>query len=202
MNFSIELAPNWKRGLTLNHPVMIVTPSWDSSPVGAIVTPPLTARLRARAADPRVIDLPGGFLLNSRAANPGVSQFVEQHQRAWEKSVTPIIVALAAQAADDWAKLAARLERGPGVSGIELHLNPVVDAVTAIQQTRAATDLPILAKLDLENARAIVRACLDAGANALVISRAPRGARVIEGKIWRGRMYGPFVQPMVLNALN
>ena len=202
MTTFIELAPNWKRSLTLNHPVMLVTRQWNASPFGALVTPPLTARSRAAAPNPRVIEIPGGFLFRNGAANPGVSRFIEKYKEAWAKNSAPIIVALAAQTENDWASLAARLERVEGVGGIELHLNPTVDAARAIKRVRALTDLPILAKLDLENARAIASLCVDAGANALVIGRAPRGARMVAGRIWHGRIYGAFIRPIVLDMVN
>ncbi len=198
----IELAPNWKRGLALKHPLMIVAHVWDAAPLGALVTPPLTARPRAGAPLPRVIEFPGGFLLRTGAANPGVSAFTEQHRLAWRKSDAPIIVALAAQAAGEWHAIAARLARVDGVGGVELHLNPGLDTVKAIRRTRAATDLPILAKLDLENARAIASECVAAGANALVVGRAPRGAAMRAGRLWRGRMYGAFVTPFALQVLS
>ena len=152
MPTSIELAPNWKRSITLAHPLMLAAGGYTCEPAqgcGAFVTLPTTLSPRAGAPLPRVIEIPGGFLLRTGAANPGLAQVLREHRRAWERSPIPVIVALAAQGARDWADMAAQLERVPGVGGVELHFNPTLDATGAIRATRAATELPILANLHL-----------------------------------------------------
>ena len=199
----IELAPNWKRSLTLAHPLIQATGGFvaESESIGACVTLPITLHARAHAPHPRVVEVPGGVLINTSAANPGLAFVLREFTRAWAKSSVPIIVAFAAQSTRDWAEMAARLERIEGVGGIELHLNPTLDARDLMRATRAATELPILAQLDLDNARAIARDCIAAGANALVIARAPRGMAIVNGKTWHGRLYAPTVKPIALNAL-
>ncbi len=207
----IELAPNYKRSLTISNPLILAAGGFDpnlaqvhvppSQGFGAFVTLPLTRRAHAGAAQPRVIDIPSGALIRTGAANPGLNNVLRDYRRAWTKSAIPIIVALASQGARDWTEMAKELERVEGVSGIELHFNPMLDAVDAIRAVRAATELPILAKLDLDNAYEIAPRCVSAGANALVIARPPRVARMVEGKMWYGRMYAPSVQPMALRAV-
>ncbi len=198
---SIELAPNCKRSLTLASPLILATGSMDSTDIGALVTYPLTLAPRSGGRSPRVVEVPGGFMLRTGAANPGLAHVLREYGRAWAASPCPIIVAFAAQAESRWAEMAARLERVPGVGGIELHLNPTMDAVGTIRATRAATDLAILAKLDLDNAREIAAGCIQAGANALVIGRAPRGMAFVDGRAWYGRLYSPAVQPIVLGVV-
>ncbi len=197
----IELAPNWKRSLTLTHPLMVATASVPETRVGAIITLPLTRHARRGAPPPRVVEIPGGFMLRTGAANPGLEKTLREVRRAWSQSGVPIIVALAAQGVRDWAAMAAQLERVEGVGGIELHLNPALDASDAIRVTRAATELPIIAKLDLDNAVAIAADCIVAGANALAIGRAPRGMALIDGRAWYGRLYAPAVKPLALRVL-
>jgi len=199
----IELALNWKRNLALNHPILLAAGgcSIDSTSVGAIVTMPLTLRPRAGAAMPRVIEIPGGVLMRTGAANPGLSRILREHRRDWEQSKIPILIAFASQGVNDWAAMATQLDNIAGVSGIELHLNPAMDAIDTIRIVRAATELPILAKLDLDNAREIAADCVEAGANVLVIGRAPRGMRIIDGKPWFGRLYGPAAKPFALQVV-
>lgn len=203
----IELAPAWKRSLTLANPLVLSAGGYAppdltaASQIGALVTLPTTPRPRAGAPTPRVIDLPGGFLLRTGAANPGLAQVLHDYRRAWEKSPLPIIVALAAQDVRMWPNMAQRLEQAAGVAGVELHLNPTIDAAEAIRVTRSASELPILAKLDLENARDIAADCIAAGANALVIGRAPRAMKIIDGQPWYGRLFGPAVKPIALRAV-
>jgi dihydroorotate dehydrogenase (NAD+) catalytic subunit len=198
---SIELAPNHKRSLTLTNPLILSSASAVDARVGAIVTLPLTLHARGGAPLPRVVEIPGGFLMRTGAANPGLEKMLRDSRRAWSQSRVPIIIALAAPGARDWPAIAARLERVDGVGGIELHLNPALDAVDTIRTTRAATELPILAKLDLENAVAIAGDCAAAGANALVIGRAPRGMAMVEGRPWYGRLFAPSSKPLALRAV-
>ncbi|MDE3090251.1 MAG: hypothetical protein KGJ80_12790 [Chloroflexota bacterium] len=203
----IELAPNWKRSLTLTHPLIVAAGSATGARVGAIVTLPLTLHARVGAPLPRVVDVPGGVLLRTGAANPGLEKMLRDSRRAWSVSQAPIteatlvIVAFAVQGARDWPAMAARLDRVEGIGAIELYLNPAVDAADAIRATRAATELPILAKLDLDHAVAVAADCIAAGANALVIGRAPRGMCMIEGRAWYGRLFGPAVKSIALRVL-
>jgi dihydroorotate dehydrogenase (NAD+) catalytic subunit len=204
MSFAIELAPNWKRSLTLTNPLMLAvggyTDFFHMSRVGAIVTLPVTLQQRA-GAPPHIIEIPCGVLMRTGAANPGLAKVLHDYRRVWAQSAAPIIVAFAAQGLLDWPAMAARLERVPGVGGIELHLNPTLNAAEAVRATRKAIELPILAKLDLENARDIAAQCIAAGANALVIGRAPRGMAFVDGRAWYGRLFGPAVKPIALRAV-
>ena len=199
----IELAPSNKRSLTLAHPLMLASASTTDARLGGIVTLAFTLHARAGAPPPRVVEIPGGCLVRTGAANPGLSRTLRDSRirRSWAESRAPIIVALAAQGARDWPAMSARLEQVEGVGGIELQLNPVLDAAGTIRATRAATELPILAKLDLDNAVAIAADCLAAGANALVIGRAPRGMVMLNGKPWHGRLFGPATKPFALRAV-
>lgn len=200
---ALELALDWKRSLTLRNPILLASGDCvtEAPTIGALVTLPLTRRPRAGAPLPRVIEIPGGVLLRTGAANPGLSNVLREQTRAWAHSQIPIIVALAAQGINDWAALATQVEPIAGVGGIELHFNPTLDAVAALRAVRAATELPILVKLDLANAREIAAACVQAGANVLVIGRAPRGMRIVDGKPWFGRWYGPAAKPFALSAV-
>ena len=199
----IELAPNWKRSLAINNPILLAAGGYttDATNIGALVTLPTTGRARAGAPMPRVVEVPGGVLMRTGAANPGLSRVLREYRRAWEQSRAPIIVALASQGARAWATMAAQLEGVANVGGIELHFNPTMDAADALRAVRTATELPIFAKLDLDNARAIATDCATAGANALVIGRAPRGMRIVDGKAWYGRLYAPSVMPLALRAV-
>ena len=199
----LELAPNWKRSLTISNPILLAAGGYatDATNIGALVTLPTTLRARTGVPMPRVIEIPGGVLIRTGAANPGLARVIREYRRAWEQSQIPIIVAFASQGARDWVTMAAQLESVAGVGGIELHFNPTMDAADALRAVRTATELPILAKLDLDNARAIAADCVAAGANALVIGRAPRGMRIVDGKVWYGRLYAPSVEPIALRAI-
>ncbi len=210
----IELAPNWKRSLTLVSPLILASgamtaPSPASLPgeeqgrseVGAIVTAPLTLHARRGAPLPRVVGIPGGCLIRTGAANIGLVRAARENERAWAASPCPIIVAFAAQGAHDWAVMAARLEGVTGIGGIELHLNPTIDVRDAVRATRAATEVPLLAMLDLDSPLDIAARAVTAGANALVVGRPPRGMALVDGRAWFGRLYSPSVKPIALRAV-
>ena len=201
MSRPVELAPNWKRGLMLANPLILASGGMTDARVGATATIPLTLRRRGGAAFPRIVELPGGILLRTGAANPGLARYVHENQRAWTNSAVPIIVSFAAQGARDWAAMAAQLDHMAGVGGVELHLNPTFDAAEAVRSVRSACELVILAKLDLDHALDQASACVDAGANALVIGRAPRGMVMQDGHPWYGRLYSPVVKVLVLRTL-
>jgi dihydroorotate dehydrogenase (NAD+) catalytic subunit len=198
---SIELAPNFKRSLTLSSPLILASGSLDGTLVGAVVTFPLTQAPRSAGPAPRVVEIPGGFMLRTGGANPGLAHVLREDARAWAASPCPVIVAFATQAEQHWPEMAARLERVPGVAGIELLFNPIMNAAGALRALRAATDLPILAKLDLDNASAVAAGCVAAGANTLVVARAPRGMAVVQGRAWFGRLYSPAILPVALRAV-
>ncbi len=202
----IELAPNWKNNLSLDHPLILAAGglSPDQFPnaprIGAFLTLPLTQRARAGAPPPRVVQVASGAILRTGAANPGIS-ILRDYWNAWQKSTVPIIVAFASQGVRDWVEMTRQVNRSKGVSGIELNFNPTIDAPATIRAVREATELPLLAKLDLDNAHQVAEDCITAGANALVVGRAPRGMRMIDGKPWFGRMYGPAAKPLALRTL-
>jgi dihydroorotate dehydrogenase (NAD+) catalytic subunit len=197
----IELAPEWKRSLTLASPLILASGALSDAAAGAIVSPPLTLFPRAGAPLPRVVNVPGGVLLRTGGANPGLDRFLRENRRSWESRGLPFVAALAAQSAADWPAMATRLDHEPGIAGIELCLNPTIRAADAIHATRIATELPILAKLDLDQATSVAADCVAAGANCLVVARAPRGMTIVDGRAWYGRLYAPSVKPIVLRAV-
>lgn len=198
---SIELAPNFKRSLTLSNPLILASGSLDGSAIGAVITSPLTLTPRAAGPAPRLVEVPGGFMLRTGGANPGLAHLLREEARTWASSPCPVIVSFATQAEPHWPEMAARLERVTGVAGIELLFNPVMDAARAVRALRAATDLPVLAKLDLDNAHNVAASCVAAGANALVIGRAPRGMAIVREHTWYGRLYSPAIHPIALRAV-
>jgi dihydroorotate dehydrogenase (NAD+) catalytic subunit len=203
----IELAPNHKHGLALSIPLIIAAGGFAPSDfpgtpgAGAFVTLPLTRRAHAGGAQPRVIEIPGGALVRTGAANPGLHKVLRDYARAWAKSPIPIIVSFASQGARDWADMAGQLAGLDGVSAIELQFNPTLDAFNEIRAVRAITELPILAKLDLDDAPHAAPRCVSAGANALVVARPPRVAHMRGEKIWYGRLYAPSVKSIVLEKI-
>jgi len=211
----IELAPYNKRGLRLSLPLIAGSgavgygdawpPGVTPDLFGAIVTPPITWRPRRGNPAPRLAEVPGGFLLATGDHNPGYRRVVEAHDVAWRRLGVPVIVALAASAPEDWARLAALLEEETAAAALELHLPHVAhrsDAAAWIGAARRASTLPLLVKLPTPRAVALAATCVSAGADALVIGTAALArAQAADNTPISGPLAGSVAFPLMLYAL-
>ena len=213
---SINLAPEHKAGLTLANPVMPAAGcfGWGTEyahlveieHLGAVVVGPVTAGPRQGASPPRAVEIPGGVLLHTGLANPGIAAVVRRYARAWTRSPVPVIVHVAGTSPDETVSCCQRLAGAEAVSGIELGLADNVnldDAVTIIQAACATTNQPLIVRLPLLYADTLCETAVEAGADALTIAAPPRGTIWYESgeQFVRGRLYGPFVQPLALRAV-
>ncbi len=211
----IELAPHNKQGLALLSPLIAGSGAvgyGDAWPIGvtpdlfgAIVTPPLSWRARRGASPPRLAELPGGFLLATGDHNPGCRRVLQDHDAAWRRLGTPVIVALAASTPEDWGRLAATLEEESGAAGLELQLPHIAhrnEAAAWIGAVRRSCTLPLLVKLPTARAVALASTCVSAGADALVIGTGALAAGVAtDGTQVNGAAAGPVAFPFMRYAL-
>ena len=134
---TIELAPNNKLGLSLSTPLIAGsgavgygeiwppgvapltatsdTPCSIVTPFGAMVTAPISRLPDRGRPQPRLAELPGGFVLTTGDHNPGIKRVLRDHGARWAKLGIPVLVALAAGKPEEWSELATRLEEMPGV---------------------------------------------------------------------------------------
>jgi dihydroorotate dehydrogenase (NAD+) catalytic subunit len=216
----IELAPRNKQGLVLRSPVIAGSGAVgfaDAWPPGispqmfdAIVTPPISLAPRSGTGQPRLAELPDGFLLATGDQNPGYRRVIAQHAAAWRRLGVPVIVALAVAAGNDWPELAARMEEDGAAAGVELalpHGIPAHQAAADVAAVRRAATLPILVRLPSPQAWQLARACVDAGADALVVGTPPLGAYPArdhagaEASFIEAPVSGPAAFPFTLSAL-
>ena len=174
--------------------------------LGALVTHPITYEGWSAARGPRVVPLSSGMLMHSGLPNPGLNKAVRKYHNLWIALPVPVIVHLVATTEDHVRKGARRLDEEDGVNAIELGLNDDItwkDADIMVRAAVSRTEKPVLVRLPLLDAYEIANAVVDAGADALVVSAPPRGtARDPQtGKLVTGRIYGPNVKPIVLQAL-
>jgi len=222
----VQLAPNHKVGLALRNPAMPAAGCFglgteyahmvDVETLGAIVVGPVTAKPRRGANPPRTVPVPGGVLLHTGLANPGVATVVRRYARRWARSPVPVIVHVAGTSPDEAAACCQRLSGVEAVSGIELGLPDTAsgsagstdvdlldDAVAVIQAARADTSQPLIVQLPLDSAPALCEAAVEAGADALTVAAPPRGTAwyASAGRFVTGRLYGPFILPLALRVL-
>ncbi len=212
----VDLAPNHKIGLTLDNPVMPAAGCFglgaeysrlvEVEALGAIVVGPVTARPRRGSEPPRTAPIPGGMLLHTGLANPGVGKVARRYRHAWERSPVPVIVHIAGTSPDEVASCCLRLFGVEAVAGIELGLPDATtpdEAAAIIRAARADAYQPLIARLPLASAGSLCEKAVEAGADALTVAAPPRGTawRAPGERFISGRLYGPLVLPLALRAL-
>ena len=218
---SIELAPGNKQGLSLAAPLIAgsgavgLGDAWpapvNAAAFGAIVLSPVSLSPRRGLAAPRLAELPAGFLLNTGGQNHGYRRAAQEYGRNWQRLGVPVLAALdgldeaGGQSMGDWVRLAELWGESGLVAGLELALPEEAHprlAREVLNAVRRATTLPLLAKLPVGQAAALAEACLQGGADALVVGLAPRAAYPAdEGPLVEGAVAGPIAFPFTLSAL-
>jgi dihydroorotate dehydrogenase (NAD+) catalytic subunit len=208
----IELAPRHKVGLPLPDPLMTAAgcfgygpeyADWaDISGLGAVVTNPVSLRPRRGAAQPRLVETPGGFILNTGGQNPGVRRVLQRYAAAWKRLGRPIVVHLAPDDPEALARTARALETAGAVAGLEVGLPEDTSPADAASLVTAAreSELPLLARLPLARAADLAAVCVEAGADALVIGAPPLGSAG-SGQVVTGYLYGPAMHALAVHAL-
>ncbi len=229
MNLSVQLAPKRPQGLLLNNPVMTASGTFgygteyshlfDIQKLGAIVCKGTTLAPRDGNPQPRLAETASGLLNSIGLENIGVSALIKEKAPIWANWRVPVIVNIAGETADDYARLASRLEGVAGISGLEVNIScPNIKAggaefganpdsaaeVTA--KVRQATSLPVLVKLtpNTSDITEVALAVTGAGADALSLTNTLKGMvidiakrRPVLGNI-TGGLSGPAIKPVVL----
>ena len=175
--------------------------------LGAFITNPVSLGRRSPAHTPQQMDFPGGFLLHTGFPNPGLSEVIRRFRERWVRSPLPVIVHLLVQNPAEIAPAVRRLARLPGVAGIELGLPPDSDSAAAMVFAGALAEaaegeLPAILRLPLESA-AVLAPSLGTQELAAISLGPPRGALLDqEGRLVRGRLFGPALYPLALAAVH
>ena len=201
---SVELAPQHKAGLTLDHPLLLANCTaellalHERSLLGAVVAPELGGRQRRRRW---VGERPGGLLVEE---GPGAFSWSGLRQLLQTASGLPVLGRVAARAPQGAARMAARLQ-DEGVQGLQVDLPPGDPdlAEEALGAIRRACDLPLLVQVPLFEAVAYVQVSQAAGADALVVAGPPLGLAV-SGEAEAPctvEVHGPLLHPLFLLAV-
>jgi dihydroorotate dehydrogenase (NAD+) catalytic subunit len=217
---SVDLA-----GLTLSSPVLTAAGCAGTGRelaaygaldrLGAFVTRSISLNPRAGGELPRIAETPSGLVHATGLPNPGLEQFLATELPWLLQQGARVVVSVVAGSLGEYAELARRLGRAPGVSAIEVNLSSpdatvsgVFDvrepfhaggAVSAVQRD-LPRGVPVLAKLrpDLLRVVETARTVLEAGASAVVVGNALPAA-MPDGR--PAGLSGPAVRPLSLRCV-
>ena len=219
-------------GLKLKNPVMSASGTFgygrefsdfvDPAALGAVVTKGISLNPRAGNPPPRIVETPAGMINAIGLENVGLDAFVRD-KLPWLVERGAVVAAnILGDTVDDYAALAAGLNRAQGVAMIEVNVScPNVaagglafgtDPRATEQVVRAVvreTSLPVMVKLTpmVADITAVAAASVEAGACALSLintipamavdlkTRKPALANVIGG------LSGPAIKPVALRLV-
>lgn len=192
----------------------------DYEKIGAVVTKTITVKPRKGNPMPRICETASGMLNAIGLQNKGLQDFIENKIPHFAKVNTPLIVNIAGEEPEDFAKLTQALNREKKVvRALELNLScPNVEAggasfirkrekiLDVIKTVRDLTDLTLFAKLspELGDVLEIAGDCIKSGIDGLslintlkgmsvdIYKRTPRIANVTGG------LSGPAIKPVAL----
>jgi dihydroorotate dehydrogenase (NAD+) catalytic subunit len=207
-----------KRDLYLSKPLMNAAGSLAFAPdsrlgisfdsFGAFVTNPFSLRPRKPAAQPAIIEYPGGFLLHSGLPNLGLSAGLKRYASRWDRSELPVIVHLMADRPEETQRMVRMLEVHENVMAAELGFAPLLaDDILLLTLEMCLGELPLIFSLPVEQVLRLGPRLIQEGAQAISIS-APRGAmpgdkgkRSANEGVVTGRLYGPSLFPRALDTV-
>ena len=229
MNLAVQLAPQNKKGLLLANPVMTASGTFgygteyghllDIRRLGAIVCKGTTLEPREGNPQPRLAETPSGVLNSIGLQNIGVEALIKEKAPLWADWQVPVIVNIAGETIEEYAQLAARLDKVAGISGLEVNIScPNVAAggaefgiypgpATAVTAAvRKATSLPVMVKLtpNTGDIVGVAVAVAEAGADAVSLINTIKGMVVdtvkrqpLLGNVFGG-LSGPAIKPVAL----
>lgn len=218
----INLAPNHKRGLIVESPILLAggTIGYGEAVysgellqgLGAIVVGPVGRNGRGGAPPPRLAHLPGGAVLNTGQQSRGVDRVVHSFASLWPRFACPVLVQIDVNQPHAVTQIVSALSQIDGVSGMELRLPPHIKAadVSALVHSAVhATDLPIWIKPSLVRPSLlskVVTECVAAGCAAVTLGQSIRGSAQPSAPhsarpFVSGALLGPLTFAPVMHAL-
>ncbi|MFA5839814.1 MAG: dihydroorotate dehydrogenase [Candidatus Margulisiibacteriota bacterium] len=219
-------------GIKLKNPVMVASGTFgygkepaqfiDLNQLGAIVTKTITLEPREGNAPPRIVETPSGMLNSIGLQNKGIQDFVDNVIPFLAKIKTPVIVNIAGDSPEQYAKLAKILSQEPTVKGLELNIScpnvkkggmqfGIDPSATAdlVKSVRKATKLPLIVKLspNVTDITAIAKAAEQAGADAISLINTLLGMSIdINTHQFRlgaktGGLSGPAIKPVAVRMV-
>ena len=184
--------------------------------LGGFVTRSITVSARPGGRAPRIAESPSGLVNAIGLQNPGVDHFLATELPWLVQAGARVFVSIAGKSLGEYAELARRLGRSPGIAGVEVNLSApdatgtgvfdvrepyhAASVVSAVQRD-LPRGMPALAKLRPDVGRVVesARTVLDAGAAAVVVGNALPAA-MPDGR--PGGLSGPAVRPVALRCVS
>ncbi len=180
-----------------------------------LVTRSITLDARAGSPGQRVEEVPGGLVNAVGLPNPGLEHFLATELPWLVRAGVRVVVSIAGSTMGEYADLARRLSRAPGVAGLEVNVGAPDEAgiglfevrepfhaasVIAAVRREFPADRPVLAKLRPDVSRIVegARSCHEAGATAVVVGNAVPAA-FPDGR--SGGLSGPAIAPIALRCV-
>jgi len=189
--------------------------------LGGVLPKTITREPRAGNPPPRTVETSAGLLNSIGLDNDGIEAFLEKHLPYLRGMGTRVIVSVAGRDAEEYVRMACRLEEAGGVDALELNIScpnvaggvdhgtdPVLCA-RLVSAVRTACDLPILAKLTPNVTRLVpvAAAAAEAGADAVTLINTVLGMAVdwrrrrpVLGNVLGG-LSGPAIKPIALRCV-
>jgi len=232
LNLSVQLAPGNTKGLLLDNPVMTASGTFgygieyqelfDIQRLGAIICKGTTLEPKEGNPQPRIAETASGILNSIGLQNIGVDALIAEKAPIWAGWRVPVLVNIAGEKIDDYARLAERLNGVAGISGLEVNIScPNISAggaefganpdtaATVTAAVKKATSLPVLVKLtpNTGDIAAVAVAVAEAGADAISLINTLKGIaidvktrRPILGNVYGG-LSGPAIKPVALHMV-
>jgi dihydroorotate dehydrogenase (NAD+) catalytic subunit len=210
---SVSLATNLA-GIELASPVLVASGTFGSGvemsqlvelrKLGGVVTKSVTPQPVRGLPTPRMVETPSGMLNAIGLQNPGVEAFVEKDGPFIAQAGVPVIVSIAGRSVQEFAEVAVRVSKIPGVAGIEVNIScPNVErrnevfacdpqaAGEVVGTVTRMTHLPVFAKLtaDVTDLVEVAQSCVRAGAHGLSLINTLLGM-AIDVETFRPRLGG------------
>jgi dihydroorotate dehydrogenase (NAD+) catalytic subunit len=219
-------------GIELATPVMAASGTFGSGvemsslidlrKVGAVVTKSITPQPVRGMPTPRMAETASGMLNAIGIQNPGVEAFVEKDGPFIARAGVPVIVSIAGKTVQEYAEVAVRVSKIPGVVAVEANISSpnynrngqlfARDAQAAgevIGTVTRMTHLPVFAKLtaDVTDIVEVAQSCVRAGAHGLSLINTLSGM-AIDIETFRpklgattGGLSGPAIRPVALRCV-
>ena len=189
--------------------------------LGGVIPKTITPQPRVGNPPPRTVETTSGLLNSIGLDNDGLDYFVQEHLPHLSSLPTSVIANIAGHDVEEFETMASVLASTEGLAGIELNIscpnvsggidfgtNPEL-AAEVVERVRAATSLPVIAKLtpNITDIVSVAAAVCEAGADAVSLVNTYQGMaidwkrrRPVLGNV-TGGLSGPAIKPLALCAV-